>query len=814
MISIRLFDLIIFNFTELILYLILKFHRNSILNRFFKLNFAILILVSFKFQFCFTQDTLLFSIVDKENNFQIKNANCEINGKLIKPNNEGDFIFIPTTDSIFIFITAPNYEAYLNNLSCKNFPAIFRLDPISKELQTVKITATQNQQKALLENLQLSKREIKLLPTFLGENDPVKVLQLLPGVQSGIDGNGIFVRGGNNDQNLILYDDVPLYNISHLFGFFSVFNSNAIQSLSIHKNAIPSQYGGRVSSVIDIKSQKGNLRKWNAESNLGVLATSIHFDGPLKKDTSAISFSARRTYVDLFQKLLSESSQMNATNYFFYDINLNYYRILNKKNTFYISAFNGKDKFSYKDQWNLKNIFENSIAWNSKLISGRIETNFSNKLNQKWLVAVNSYDLNFGATIYNFGLDLGTKNNDLITKLEYNYNYNNRLKFNYGLESLYHQNSPNNYQINGLANADSYNKNDRLYSLESSVFIGVNYDLNTKWNTKAGFRFSNFNQLGPFTRTALDSIGQTYVLKATKKGEIVHSYFRPEPRLSLYFHPSDNSTYSISYNQSYQYLHLAPISSLSLPTDVWVASSSVIKPQEGRQISIGYEYKFNKHPLILSVESYYKRMNNLIEYKQGVLSLTVLNTNYDDNFYFGKGDSYGIEFYFKKSIGKLNGWLSYTLSKSTRTFNDIENGRTYFSKNDRRHNASLVLNYQLNSKWTASMVFVFQTGNAITIPLSNYFLEGNVINTYSPKNSFRLPSYNRMDISITYAYKQTERKESSLNFSIYNCYARQNPFYYYYETVGNLDKLQFATQLKQISLINILPSISWKVIFK
>jgi len=762
----------------------------------------------------FSQDTIHFKVVDNENNILTKNLFCEINGKIIHTNKQGTFSFTHNSDSIFILITALNYEDYFNIFNSNYFPQIIKLNPVYKELQNVEITASQNQQKDLLENLHLSKREIKLLPTFLGENDPVKVLQLLPGVQSGVDGNGIFVRGGNNDQNLILYDDVPLYNISHLFGFFSVFNSNAIHSIDILKNAIPSQYGGRVSSVIDIKSQKGNLRNWNAESNLGVLATSLHVNGPLKKDTSAISFSVRRTYVDLFQKLLSESSQLNATNYFFYDINFNYYRILNKKNTFYVSSFNGKDKFSYNDQWNLKNIFENTIDWNSKLVSARLETNYSDKLSQKWLVAVNSYDLNFGATIYNFGLDLGTKNNDLITKLEYDYKYNNRFKLKYGLESLYHQNSPNNYQINGLANASAYNKNDRLYSLETSLFIGAQYDLNPKWKAKAGFRLSNFNQLGPFTRTALDSIGQTYILKATKKGEIVHSYFRPEPRLAVYYHPNEQSTYSLSYNQSYQYLHLAPISSLSLPTDIWVSSSSVIQPQEGRQIALGYEYQFKSKPFVLSIESYYKRMNHLIEYKQGVMSLTVLNNNYDDNFYFGKGESYGIEFYLKKAIGKLNGWVSYTLSKSTRTFADIENGRTYYAKNDRRHNASLVVNYKLNKKWTASMVFVFQTGNAITIPLSNYFLEGNVINTYSPKNSFRLPSYNRMDVSITYAYKQTDKKESSFNFSIYNCYARRNPFYYYYETIGNLDKLQFETQLKQISLINILPSISWKIIFK
>ena len=392
----------------------------------------------------FSQDTIHFKVVDNENNILTKNLFCEINGKIIHTNKQGTFSFTHNSDSIFILITALNYEDYFNIFNSNYFPQIIKLNPVYKELQNVEITASQNQQKDLLENLHLSKREIKLLPTFLGENDPVKVLQLLPGVQSGVDGNGIFVRGGNNDQNLILYDDVPLYNISHLFGFFSVFNSNAIHSIDILKNAIPSQYGGRVSSVIDIKSQKGNLRNWNAESNLGVLATSLHVNGPLKKDTSAISFSVRRTYVDLFQKLLSESSQLNATNYFFYDINFNYYRILNKKNTFYVSSFNGKDKFSYNDQWNLKNIFENTIDWNSKLVSARLETNYSDKLSQKWLVAVNSYDLNFGATIYNFGLDLGTKNNDLITKLEYDYKYNNRFKLKYGLESLYHQNSPNN----------------------------------------------------------------------------------------------------------------------------------------------------------------------------------------------------------------------------------------------------------------------------------------------------------------------------------------------------------------------------------
>lgn len=778
------------------------------------LKVLLIVISTFLFcQFSLTQDTLKFKIINQLTEEIITNVSCKINGIMLIPLNH-TYHYIAESDSVIIEISAFDYKEYLQILSTKDFPTNFRLVEKQKELEEVEIIATTNQDKNFLTNLQLTQKEIELLPTFLGENDPVKVIQLLPGVQSGVDGNGIFIRGGNSDQNLLLYDDVPLYNISHLFGFFSVFNSNAIKSIDIYKNTFPAKYGGRVSSVVDIKSQPGNLRKWNTEANIGVLATSIHIDGPIKNDTSAISLSIRRTYIDLFQKLLSENSQLNATNYYFYDVNFNYNKIINQKNKLYISGFTGKDNFIYKDQWNLKNLFENRINWTSKFVASRLEHTFNSRLAYKLIAAINSYNLNFGASIYNFELNLSSNNRDYISKLQFDHSLNKKLHLNYGLESIFHEISPNNYQIQGLENASSYYSNNKLYSLESALFIHSNYELTEKLSLNIGFRYSIFNQLGPFTRTDFNSFGEKIISENHQKGKIVQTYFRPEPRIDFNFHPSQQTSFTIGVNQSFQYLHLAPISSLSLPTDIWVSSSSIIKPQQGNQISIGFEYKFKTSPFVFTVESYYKKMKNLIEYKQGVMSLTVLNNNYDDNFFFGKGESYGIEFFTKKTVGKLNGWISYTLSKSTRTFEDIENGRTFFAKNDRRHNVSLVANYEFNKKWALSAVLVFQSGNAITIPLSNYFIQGNIINTYSPKNSFRLPPYHRGDISLTYLYKNTDRKESSLNFSIYNFYGRQNPFYYYFETSGNLDKLVFETKLKQVTLITFLPSVSWKIKFK
>jgi len=754
-------------------------------------------------------------VLDKFSEELVPNVECKINGRTIQQNKSThQFILISDLDSLLVEISAKNYNNYFQLISRKDLPAIFKLNPKVNEIEEVSIIAQTNKNTDYLSHIQLTKREIEKLPTFLGENDPVKVIQLLPGVQSAVDGNGIFIRGGNNDQNLILYDDVPLYNISHLFGFFSVFNSNSIQNISVYKSAIPSNYGGRISSVIDVKSETGNLRNWKSETNLGLLATNINVQGPIRKDTSALNFSFRRTYVDLFQSLFSKNAELNATKYYFYDMNFNYFRKINSNNTISVSSFMGHDNFIYKDQWNLKNLFENTMDWSTRFIATKWEHHFNSKTSMMLMYALNEYDLNFGASIYNFTINLSSQNIDHISKMIFNYHPTKSLTIKYGLEATRHKISPNNFQIQGFKNAESYNNSIHLYSLESAGFITGSYMFSKKIDAEIGIRMSSFMQLGDFVRGIYDGYGNMLDSIQYRKNEVVKSYFYPEPRASINYHLSELSTFNIGFFQNYQYLHLAPISSLSLPTDIWIASSEQIKPQEGKQISIGFQQKLKNSPVQFSIETYYKQMNNLIEYKEGVMSLSSLNNNYDDNFFFGKGESYGLELFLKKQSGRFNGWLSYTLSKSTRTFAEIEDGRTYFAENDRRHNISLVLNYELSKKWALSAIFVYQSGNAITVPLSNYFIQGNIVNTYSPKNSFRLAPYHRSDISATYTYKETEKRTGSINFSIYNFYGRQNPFYYYFETSGNLDQLVFETKLKQVALISILPSISWKLKFK
>ncbi len=761
----------------------------------------------------FSQLEYKWKIIDKETNTTLKNAECFINNKKIQADSNFIFNFSESQNSIskyILIIKCKNYKSLkFEYNSLIEFDSVYSLSVSSKELKEIIIKGSSKRNS--VGNLQLTQSQVEKLPKLLGENDAIRAIQLLPGIQSSGDGNGIYVRGGGIDQNLICYDAIPLYNISHLFGFFSVFNSNAVSKVDIYKSGIPANLGGRVSSVINIQSQTGNLYKWKGELGLGLLAANISIDGPIKKDTSSLLLTGRRTYVDYFNKLISSNSNYQS-DYYFYDFNLKYYHKLNKYNTFIVSGLSGKDDFVYNDLLNQS--FSNNINWQTRLISFKWNYKPNNKLNVSSTFGYVNYTMNFGAGIYNYSLNLQSKINDLTFKNEWNLNHFNSCNFSFGTEIIHHQLAPNNFSVKGDASETKLNNTLKLNSIEYNVFAYENFQFNEKWRGNLGIRYSIFQQLGPFKRLtinentiAIDSI--TYPTNSTVK-----IYHNPEPRFQLFYNYTEKTYFNLSYSTNFQYLHLAPVSSISLPTDVWVPSSSVIKPQQGNQISIGYSTSFLEDTLLFSSEIYYKKMNNLIEYKEGVASLISLKNNYDDNFFFGKGESFGIEFLIKKNIGKWNGWIGYTLSKSTRNFQEIENNRTFYAKNDRRHDLSLVLNYDLNEKWTFSSVFVFKTGNALTIPLSRYILQGNVINTYSPKNSYRIEPYHRLDISCNYTIKKTIKTEQYLNFSIFNVYARQNPFYIYFETKGDISKFAIETKAKQISLFTILPSISWRVVFK
>lgn len=715
-----------------------------------------------------------------------------------------------STDTLLCIVHVKNYEIRQQFIVFDG--RTYHLPLVRKTLNLSQVDVAQSLKHSSTDGgkITLTRKEIEKLPTLLGENDPIRVMQLLPGIQSSGDGNGIYVRGGGIDQNLVLLDGMPVYNISHLFGFFSVFNSGSIQKIEIHKGGMPSEYGGRVSSVIDITSQAANLKNQKIDLSLGILSAAVTVQQPIKKDTSSLMISARRTYYDGIKKLfLSDQSKYN-TNYYFYDIQSKYYHRWNMYNRLVLSAFIVHDNFIYDD--NISNEFKNNIDWGTLFVQANFRHEFQNKSFWETNAGVSSYKNSSKLSVFNYQMGLNSVNNDLVFKTFYSTDSKKNWNYKIGIENIFHQNAPNNFNATGVQNSMQIQNDFKLYCNELSAFFSSAYQPFSNLKLDAGLRLTNYQQIGPFKRYDFTSGILPIALQSFGPNQSVHRYFYPEPRFAINYQLSSNSSFKFAATKNYQYLHLVPVSSITLPTDVWVPSSQLIQPQSGEQYSFGY---FQTFPFRIegSMEFYYKKMNRLIEYKEGVLSVIKLQSNFDDNFYFGRGESYGVEWLLRKASGKFSGWIGYTLSASTRTFPDIENGRVFWAKNDRRHDISCVLTYEISPKWNVSTVFVYKTGNAITIPLSRYIINGNIVNTYSEKNTYRLPAYHRADISVTYINKKTETFESSFNFSIFNVYAQQNPFYVYFQTSGDISKFQIETKAKQVSLFTFIPSISWKCVF-
>lgn len=755
---------------------------------------------------CFCQISANLFLIDKQTNKKIVEYELMVDEIII--NQDSIYfhqLFIKDSLPKKINVHSEGYKPisfYLSKNDTIIKPII--ISPTRKTFKTITIRKRSNLE---FGKIDLTNSDIRKTPTFLGENDLIKTIQLLPGIQSAGDGNGIYVRGGGMDQNLVLYDDVQLYNFSHLFGFLSVFNSKSISKVRVYKGGTPSTYGGRISSVINIESQKGDYKKWNGETNLGILASSFMINGPIKKDTSSILLAVRRTYVDLINKSISTNSNYQ-TEYYFYDVNLNYNIKLNKKNELCLSGLLTKDDFIYNDK--KSNAFQNNMTWNNKLISVNWKSRIKEKLTFISTLGYVNYDLIFGAGIYNYSLNLNSKINDFTSKQKIIYK-NKRSISQFGFEFNKHAILPNNFNLDG-EKGTKYQKKTNLYSNDYNLFFDQTFVVFDKIQVNAGLRYVFFNQLGPYNKYYYNSNNEMDSLQFSKNQKI-YSYHNPEPRLQIEYHINEDKRIYFSYTKMYQYVHLAPVSSISLPTDTWVPSSSIIKPQIANQFSIGYSNEFKKYQISLTSEIYYKKLENQIEYKDGAMSILSIQNAFDENFFFGNGESFGLEVMLKKDVGQWNGWIGYTLAKSTRNFQEIENGKTFYAKNDRRHDLSTVLNYEYNERLNFSFVFVFKTGNTMTIPTSRYFIQGNIVNTYGPKNGYRIQPYNRLDISVNYKLKNLGKWKNFLNFSIYNLYARQNPFYIYYETSANFKKFYIETKAKQVSLFTILPSISWRCEF-
>lgn len=691
----------------------------------------------------------------------------------------------------------------------------FSAQPKAITTKTVEITATRDNQNIESTEMGVTKldmKQIELLPAFMGEVDLLKTIQLLPGVQSAGDGNtGFYVRGGGPDQNLILLDEAVVYNASHLLGFFSVFNANAVNSVKLYKGGMPANYGGRLASVVDVTMKEGNMKKYEVDGGVGLISSRLTVQGPIKKDTSSFIISARRTYIDvLVTPLIPDTSRFAGSRYYFYDLNGKFNYILSDKDRLYLSGYLGRDIFNFN---NNEDDFLVQTPWGNSTASLRWNHLFSNRLFLNTSLIYTDYRFRFAAEQGDFNFELFSGIKDWNLHFDFLYVPSARHNIKFGLQNIYHTFTPGN--ISASSDEVEFNTGAiiRQHAFEEALYINDEFSVSDRLKINAGLRFSTFWQIGPFTRytdNELSPIPDTTVYKTFDK---VASYSGLEPRLSLRYSLNHSSSFKAGFTHNYQYIHLASLSAVSLPTDIWVPSSDVVKPQIGTQYAIGYFRNFKENTYETSVEVYYKNMRNLIEYKEGSLPDDNVANNPDNNFTFGEGYSYGAEFFFKKRLGKLNGWVGYTWSKTMRQFDDLNEGKEFPARYDRRHDLSAVAAYEAGKRWVFSGTFVYGTGNAITLPSARYSIEGQIVNEYGERNGIRMAPYHRLDVAATLKGKTDKRFQSSWTFAVYNVYSRANPYFIYFDNEGELEQGNLEVTAKQVSLFPVLPSVTWNFKF-
>ncbi len=665
-----------------------------------------------------------------------------------------------------------------------------------------------NVKNAQMGKIDLSMDQIKNIPAFMGEIDLLKALQLLPGVRNAGEGNaGFYVRGGGPDQNLIILDDAVVYNPGHLFGFFSVFNSDAIKNVTLIKGGMPAQYGGRLSSVVDISMKDGNINKYQVDGGIGLVASRFSIQGPLIKNKASFILSARRTYIDaLVKPFISKTSSFNGSGYYFYDVNAKVNYRFSDKDRLYISGYFGRDVFDFV---NGKRSFQTNIPWGNSTATLRWNHVFNRRLFANTTAVYNDYNFKFSARQENFkiGLASGIRDITLKTDLDYYPFPNHKLKFG-GLVTA-HKFIPN--VVSGQQDSIVFKPNNESvkYAMEAAIYIQDDWEIGEKWKINYGLRFSSFTQVGPYEKYTRDANGNKVDSVSYSSLEPVKTYGGLEPRITLRYALNDESSVKMAVSRNYQYIHLVSNSGNTLPTDLWVPSTYLVKPQISWQYAAGYFRNFDNNKWETSVEVYYKDMQNQVDYKEGY---TPSLKDPEDEFVFGKGWSYGGEFLVNKTKGKFTGWIGYTLSWTWRKFKDLNEGMKFPTRYDRRHDLSVVMNYEAGKHWKFGSIFVYGTGNAVTLPERVYFIGGVLTQEYSRINHYRMPPYHRLDLSATYTPtpKKEKKLKSSWVFTIYNVYSRLNPYFIYFDQEGSLFAQLTA---KQVSLFPIIPAVTWNFKF-
>ena len=712
-------------------------------------------------------------------------------------------------------VTTNEYGFYSISLPSGNYTLRFSYTGYKQEVVPVKLTANvtasvnlsenslqevvitskkenDNLTKATMGTEVLNMKMAAKLPVVFGEKDLVKTIQLMPGVKSSGEGsNGFSVRGGATDQNLILLDEAPVYNASHLLGMFSTFNSDAIKDATIIKGNSPAQFGGRLSSVLDVKMKEGNNQKYQVSGGIGLISSRLTLEGPIQKNKSSFIISGRRTYADVFAGL---SSDLKDVKLYFYDLNAKANLEINSKNKLYFSGYFGKDVLgvskTFGSDWGNTTA---TLRWNS-ILSSKLFSNTS--------FIYSNYDFNVGFKSDSSNINYNSNIKDLNLKQDFTYYLNARNTLRAGFNVIHHTITPTKAGGTGIISDKKSRK-----GLESAVYLSNSYKASEKLHIDYGLRFSFYNVLGGDTYNVYKD-NELVDAVTLAEGKVGKTYYNWEPRLSASYRTSPTTSVKLGYARQTQNLHLMSNSTGGSPTDQWIGNSYNIKPEIADQFSAGFSKNFFGDAFELNTEIYYKTLENQIDYRDGVDLNTVVDV--EKELLFGKGRAYGWEILFKKKTGRLTGWVGYTLSKTERQIPGINGGEWYNAKQDRTHDLSIVGVYNLTPRWTLSGTFIYNTGNAVTFPTGKYVVNNMVMYQYGNRNADRMPATHRLDFSATYEKPRKGRYQSSWSFGLYNVYGRKNPYSITFkENKDNPQKIDAV----QTSLFQWVPSITYNFKF-
>ncbi|MEL6674384.1 MAG: TonB-dependent receptor [Bacteroidota bacterium] len=649
----------------------------------------------------------------------------------------------------------------------------------------------------------LTMTDAKKIPALFGEVDIIKTLQLKPGVSNGSEGSsGIFVRGGSADQNLVLLDNTLVYNPSHLFGFFSTFNSDAVKDVKLYKGGFPAQYGGRLSSVIDVKMNEGNAKKISGSGGLGLIASRLTLEGPIVKDKASFMISGRRTYADIITRGINRSQADNPDfnlipDYFFYDFNAKANYIVNDKNQIFISGYFGRDKFTFDDDDFNFNFFwgnaNGTLRWNH-LFTPRLFMNVSASVSDYRYSISNEFDI--------FNFELGSQITDQALSTDFSWIPNDKHTVRFGAKAIRHHFVVGRFNAGAQDSSFNFNAGQDYFGTELGAYIADEIKLTKNIKINAGLRLSGFASDSTF-------------------------YPNIEPRVAANFKLSEQVALKASYARMAQYLHLVANSGSSLPTDIWYPSNRNVRPQQSDQVASGITYTPNED-WIFTTEVYYKWLHNQIDFRDA--ADLFVNDDLDQEFVFGRGWAYGAEFYVEKKHGKFTGWVGYTLAWSYREFDGtwrngtyiptdaINEGRPFFVRNDKRHDVSIVGIYDINKRFSVSASWEYRSGNAITLALGRFASFGSdfeipqIVPVFQDRNSFRMPAYHKGDVGFVWRFFP-KWGEADLTISAYNAYNRRNPYFIYFENVVNEDGIPTAYKAQQVALFPVIPSITYNFKF-